>query len=174
MCFSASVRTQNVFRWLFTSINTLVTLYLSVVHQSGSIFAAHYINFRLKANLSENSSILLLTPCFTLPGRTHLHVPNLTIRSLGCLPNFDQKSDYQTESELFREDPVDWIESNLNQTEPLVQYSFIVMFDYLQEVVEHILDREGFRLDQKFHYSHFPDRSAGQSRRILVFASPNT
>merc|ERR1712117_382027 len=87
--------------------------YLSIAHQSGPIFAAHYLNLKLKS--VESPSVAILTPCYTLPGRTHMHIQNLTIRTLDCSPNLSNDPKYMTETESFLEDPRIWAIENFDR-----------------------------------------------------------
>ncbi|XP_075244605.1 GPI alpha-1,2-mannosyltransferase 3-like [Convolutriloba macropyga] len=167
----ASTRTQNLCRWSLASINAIVTLYLSITHQSGSIFAAHYLNIRLKS--IESPSVAILTPCYTLPGRTHMHISNLTIRSLDCRPNLSNKPNYYTETQLFLEDPHNWVLENFGNERTFANFSYVVMFDYVHSHLKDVLSRDDMYLDKTFHYSHFADRNDGQSKNILVFANKN-
>ena len=162
-----SAKLQNICRWALVSINAPVTLYLAIYHQSGSIFASHYLSMSLANH--KLPSVIVLTPCYTLPGKTHFHIPNATIRTLGCTPNVHSAPDYLTETEAFLMNPRRWVKANLPQR-PFKDYSYLVMFDYLRPNLEDLLEEDHFVLKKVFHYSHFPDLQAGQSRNILVYS----
>ena len=162
-----STKLQNFCRWTLVSINAIATLYLAVYHQSGSIFATHYLNMNLANH--QQPSVIILTPCYTLPGKTHIHVSHATIRTLGCTPNLQSSANYMTETEAFLKNPRQWVHNNLAAERPFKDFSFIVLFDYLQPLLQDMIEREHFELRKNFHYSHFPDLQAGQSRNLLIY-----
>lgn len=94
-----------LFLWLIP--NAIVTVYLGVIHQSGSIAVMADVVKSLSRSGQETASLHLLLPCHSTPFRSHLHTRGgqvaMEVWHLECPP--ECRMDGTCESDLFQENP---------------------------------------------------------------------
>ncbi|XP_018333454.1 GPI mannosyltransferase 3 isoform X1 [Agrilus planipennis] len=130
--------------------NLIPALYLSCVHQSGTIDVMLPLrNLALKN--PKTSNFLFLMPCHSTPLYSHLHV-NVSTRFLTCEPNLKKSVTYIDETENFYKNPNKWLRDEYPPKGPLP--SHIVAFDVLVPFIKDILSR--YNLIYKIFHTHVP------------------
>jgi len=143
---------------LFCGANVVLAMYLSLVHQTGPNAVMRY----LSSNCKHSSGILILTPCHGTPYYSHLHL-EVQMRFLQCPPNLDDKLWMVDENELFVQDPLKWIQSEVN----LKEFDHIVIFDKWETVLQKHFAKNGLEICEKFWHTHIPDTNT--SPNLLIY-----
>ncbi len=138
-----------------------VTLYLSLVHQTGGVAAVEW----LAASAPHGASVLFLMPSHSTPFRSHLHGrEDLSMRFLtGDPPLSDDTVD---EAEEFYRAPDAWLHSEFG-LRGAPSPSHLVMYDMLVPKVAHFLEEGAFTLCTDFFHTHFPEGMV--SSRVMVY-----
>lgn len=90
------------------------------------------------------------------------------MRFLTCEPNLEEIPEYQDEAQMFYEDPIKWLKSEVVKGPNKHVYSHVVMFDSLELKVEKFLTKGKYRRCGKFFYTHLSDDER-RSKHILVY-----
>ncbi len=168
-CFAADFLKSSVVLRRWISLTALaasaalafvpVTLYLSLVHQTGGVATVEW----LAASAPRDASVLFLMPCHSTPFRSHLHGrEDLRLRFLTCEPPLS--NDQEDEAEHFYRDPDAWLRSEFG---PRTPPSHLVMYDTLAPKVARFLEEGAFALCADFFHTHFPEGRA--SSRVTVY-----
>ena len=105
-------------------------MYLGIIHQRGPIAVNQYITsliteaqktFDQENDGSRQYYIHYLMGCHSTPLYSHLHIPNVSVRTwhLDCSPDCRSSSELVCESDVFSNDPVEFVKSayGLNSVE---------------------------------------------------------
>jgi len=101
----------------FILLNYPHLLYLGIIHQRGPIAVNRYIASSIteaqKVGGSEEYSIHYLMGCHSTPLYSHLHIPNVSIRTwhLDCSPDCRSSSELDCESDDFSNNPLEFVKS---------------------------------------------------------------
>ncbi|KAL1116795.1 hypothetical protein AAG570_005265 [Ranatra chinensis] len=92
--------------FLLITANFCAVLFLGQFHKAGGLDTMKFLREDLEG--SDNSKLLFLTPCHSLPLYSHLH-KNVSTRFLTCEPNFTHDAAYIDEAELFYKNSTAWL-----------------------------------------------------------------
>lgn len=143
--------------------NLLPGLYLSVVHQRGTLDVMRLLENEVTGSSANETNIMFLTPCHATPMYSHLHV-DVPIRFLTCEPNLRRLPDYVDEADQFFGDPMIWLKDNFERRNVPIP-DILVTFDNLPTRIEPFL--KSYRLLAKLFHAHFPQPNYGQN--IMVY-----
>lgn len=121
------------------TINLIVALYTTAVHNSGLINITHYLRHELESHYlpdkswvhaPHNLTAAFLMPCHSTPWRSHLQYPpnsptqaSIEAWALTCEPPLNmtpaEKSTYLDEADLFYLNPSLWIKQHMSRHPPL-------------------------------------------------------
>ena len=127
------VRTIETFVGIVLVLNVPLAIYLSVVHQRGTMDVISHLAATVNQEGNDGSSLLFLMPCHSTPYYSHLH-QNVSMRFLTCEPNLGQEN-YVDEAEAFYSHPIRWLMQEYPEEEgPAAAFpNKIVLFDSLLE-----------------------------------------
>ncbi|GMR53693.1 hypothetical protein PMAYCL1PPCAC_23888, partial [Pristionchus mayeri] len=126
--------------------NIVLTLYMSLIHQRGP-FA---IGQSILSRSTPSDSLLILAPCYSLPGHSFFHSSIGDIYALDCSPPLNG-STILDEADAFHSDPIGWVE---RKGRSLDVYSFIVVYEKMWRVLEETLGDTFAPCHKEFH-AHF-------------------
>lgn len=130
--------------------NLLPGLYISLVHQRGSLDLMRLVRNELSIYNDSNVDILFLTPCHATPLYSHLH-RNISVRFLTCEPNYDVK---RKNDDSFFEMPSKWLEANYGHKTYNQLPTHIVTYDNIPSEIKSFL--RNYRLLAQVFDTHFP------------------
>ena len=143
----------------FCSINVILALYLSMVHQAGPHAVMEYLSTQ-----ESNRGVLFLTPCHGTPFYSHLH-QDVPMEFLECPPDFNHP-DYKNANDDFFRDPSTAIKSiNLNR------FDYVVLYEKVLPLIIGDLRDANFQQCQRFWHTHFPESRT--SSYLTVFCHDN-
>ncbi|XP_055928183.1 GPI mannosyltransferase 3-like [Argiope bruennichi] len=148
--------------WAIILINIPLSLYMGLIHQSGTIKSTLQLSHILK----KNSNVLFLMPCHSTPYYSYIH-QNVSMKFLSCEPNFNNVDDYMEEADIFFDNPEFWLFQNYEKNDILIIPSHIVMFDTLFPQISRFLDKYNYSLCYQTFHSHFPESKTGQY--VLIY-----
>mmetsp|Transcript_43448 Transcript_43448/g.82910 ORF Transcript_43448/g.82910 Transcript_43448/m.82910 type:complete len:586 (-) Transcript_43448:188-1945(-) len=147
-------------------------LYLSVVHQRGSLAVMPFLASEAENGRVRGGGILFLTPCHATPFSTHIHRP-VPMRFLDCTP--PAQAGDMDESDVFFSNPASFLESSYFAKDQDMLPSHIVVNDDPQVLgsVQTLLVENNYKLVNTFFNAHFAVDRALQAN-VLVFSSAGT
>jgi len=148
---------------LLVAANILIALYLSLVHQRGTIDVMDYIREQAHTHSSTTNiqSVDILLPCHWTPLYSHIHHP-IPIDILGCPPTGLGLAD---EQELFFASPDAYLHKKY-----LLKHlpSHFIFFDKLLPSIKPFLTQNNFTECATFFHAHIVTREwVGQ--QVLVY-----
>lgn len=147
-------------------------MYFGLIHQGGtlSIMAKLHDSVSVKCDKGCGGDVLFLVPCYSTPLQSHLHL-NITVRMLTCPPNLVHIDDYIDETDLFYQDPKNWLQYNVltrNDNElTFVPPHHIVIFDVLYEKLKNWNFFVDYSVCASVFHTHFPERRTGKYILLL-------
>ncbi|KAK9501146.1 hypothetical protein O3M35_002241 [Rhynocoris fuscipes] len=139
--------------------NMISVLYLGQFHQVGTLETMS--NLRETIKNDTNIKIVFLAPCHSFPGYSHLHA-NITTRYLSCLPNLENESDYQDETERFYNNTAQWLNIEYTTLYPCTLPSHLVFFNSLK--IPKFLSVKNYTLHKEiFNNLHYSQPREGES-----------
>lgn len=152
---------MNIKRWkkpaigLLVLSNLLPALYTGLIHQRGALDIM--TNIQQLCN-KENSSLLILMPCHSIPYYSHVHCP-INMNFLECPPDLEDHDTYVDEADLFYISPLAWLNAEFYNSKRLPTH--LVMFSVLeQEIRQFLLTHNYVRTASVFH-THLPEGRIG-------------
>lgn len=155
------------------TLNAIPALYLSVIHQRGTIDVMHSVEriareYRDQDN--HRAKFLFLMPCHSTPFYSHVH-QNVTMRFLTCEPNFDAtRTDYLDEADEFYANPSYWLQSHIPIYPKSAMPSHVVLFDKLQPQVDKFL--KDYTLFETVAHSEYVNDRIGHNVLLFERKSP--
>lgn len=149
-------------------LNALPAVYLSLVHQRGTIDVMHSVEriareYRNQDN--HRATFLFLMPCHSTPFYSHVH-QNVTMRFLTCEPNFDAtRTNYLDEADQFYANPSAWLQTHISTHPKLEKPSHVILFDQLQPQIDKFLS--GYTLLETISHSKYVSGRIGHN--VLLF-----
>nr|DBA31736.1 TPA: hypothetical protein GDO54_007521 [Pyxicephalus adspersus] len=153
--FSHFKRWKKTFVGLLVISNLLPALYTGLVHQRGALDIMS--NIQQLCN-KENSSLLVLMPCHSIPHYSHVHCP-LKMNFLECPPNIGDPDTYVDEAELFYVSPIAWLKAEFYDTSRLPTH--LVMFSALEKEISTFLTTNSYVRKASVFHTHVPDGRIG-------------
>lgn len=157
ICVSAGFKKNDMKLKLFCIVNVILTLYLSLVHQSGPHAATRHLS-----TLKDSNGILFLTPCHGTQFYSHIHW-NIPMKFLECPPNLGNDSSVKDNSDLFVKRPLQWISDNVD----LSDFDQVVLFTKWKDILNSVLENNGLFLCETLFHTHFPDSNT--SNFMLIY-----
>jgi len=138
-------------------INLPVIIFACLIQQKGTVDVTSYLH---KIGTTEpyvgvKASVLIwfLNHCYSTPLYSHIHA-NVSVRLMKCTPNLDLQPGYKVEDKIFYENPIKWIDSELNKgTE--YQPTHIVISETLYKKLMPNFDTLHFGVCFKTYNYHF-------------------
>lgn len=167
----------------FISLNFIVAIYITTVHQSGVISILPHIRKNYEAsyltddgtsllpNLINNKTtpyVAFLMPCHSTPYRSALIHPNLKAWALTCSPPLHippytvERLNYRDEADRFYDNPVEFLQREVGRKGrewPLFVVGFEGIEDVLHQVWESVDEKCGNKLKERkrIFNSHWHD-----------------
>lgn len=135
--------------------NLLPALYTGLVHQRGALDVMSNIQQLCK---KENSSLLVLMPCHSIPYYSHVHCP-LKMNFLECPPDIGDPEMYVDEAELFYMSPIAWLNAEFHDTTRLPTH--LVMFSALEKEISTFLTTNSYVKKASIFHTHVPEGRIG-------------
>ena len=120
--------TKRIILTFLLTINLIIALYTTTIHNSGLISITHYLRHELESHYSlsstsHNLTAAFLMPCHSTPWRSHLQHPSINAWALTCEPPLNlpalEKSTYLDEADAFYSNPSLWIKRHMSRHAPL-------------------------------------------------------
>ncbi|XP_077324513.1 GPI alpha-1,2-mannosyltransferase 3 [Lithobates pipiens] len=135
--------------------NLLPALYTGLVHQRGALDVMSTIQQLCK---KENSSLLVLMPCHSIPYYSHVHCP-LKMNFLECPPDIGDPETYVDEAELFYMSPIAWLNAEFHDATRLPTH--LVMFSALEKEISTFLTTNSYVKKASIFHTHVPEGRIG-------------
>ncbi|XP_075064133.1 GPI alpha-1,2-mannosyltransferase 3 isoform X2 [Mixophyes fleayi] len=150
-------------RWKKAAVGFLVlsnlvpALYTGLIHQRGVLDIMSNVQQLCKM---ENSSLLVLMPCHSIPHYSYVHCP-IKMNFLECPPDLEDHDTYVDEAALFYVSPLAWLNAEFYNRSRLPTH--LVMFDVLEKEIRSFLAKNNYVRTASVFHSHLPEgRTGGQ------------
>lgn len=138
---------KTYFYWFMITANVAVAVYTGLIHQRGPYAAAHAV--LEKNHGDEKPNLLLLMPCYSLPGYSFFHDTISGIKQLDCSPDIEGNGK-EDEADVFYNNPLEWIHRN-----QLDNFNKIIMYEKMYITLAEELRKRNFTLCDKVFHAHF-------------------
>ncbi|KAM4037840.1 GPI mannosyltransferase 3 isoform 2-T2 [Anomaloglossus baeobatrachus] len=135
--------------------NLLPALYTGLIHQRGALDIM--TNIQQLCN-KENSSLLVLMPCHSIPYYSHVHCP-IKMNFLECPPDLEDDDAYVDEADLFYVSPLAWLNAEFYDSKRLPTH--LVMFSVLEQAINPFLKTNHYVRTVSVFHTHLPEGRIG-------------
>ncbi|XP_073509103.1 GPI mannosyltransferase 3 isoform X2 [Phyllobates terribilis] len=153
--FSSIKRWKKPAIGLLVLSNLLPALYTGLIHQRGALDIM--TNIQQLCN-KENSSLLVLMPCHSLPYYSHVHCP-VKMSFLECPPDLEEEDTYVDEADLFYLSPLAWLNAEFYDSKRLPTH--LVMFSVLEQGISPFLKTNHYVRTASVFHTHLPEGRIG-------------
>ena len=148
---------QRLFIFATLASHLPLTVYLSLVHQTGTTKIVQHLAGKFDHN-SSPGRILFLMPCHSTPFYSHFHLTNANLRFLECPPRLSKsEKELLDEADLFFQNPRKNFKLIFDEFAP----THIVTFDSMSETLKDDLKWKSFRICDDLFHSHIPEGRVG-------------
>ncbi|XP_065322971.1 GPI mannosyltransferase 3-like [Gordionus sp. m RMFG-2023] len=172
---------KNVYIGLVIIIHLNMAIYFSLIHQRGTIDILKYI---YKQSNLQNTSTLLLMPCYSTPHYSHLH-KHINIRMLSCEPkikNDKKENSHKTsiiledEYAMFLNNPDEFLQNIMEKAiSKNLTYTHICFYSNVYPKLEssnYFKSHMKYTYCKEFFHTHFPYDN--MSRYIICLCVTNS
>ncbi|KAG9489380.1 hypothetical protein GDO78_005391 [Eleutherodactylus coqui] len=152
---------SNIKRWKKAAIGLLVlsnllpALYTGLIHQRGALDIMTNVQ---QLCHKENSSLLVLMPCHSIPYYSHVHCP-IKMNFLECPPDLEDHDTYIDEADVFYASPLAWLNAEFYDSRRLPTH--LVLFSVLEQEISPFLTRNNYVRAASVFHTHLPEGRIG-------------
>ncbi len=145
--------------------NIPIALYTGMIHQLGPMDVTRVIHD--EAQTFGNVSVWFLTPCYSAPLYSHVHV-QIEIRLLSCQPNLNNSKNYVEEADAFHDNPESWLDLEMPQNYRSRWPSHLILFQDMWTRLEPKLSAKKFAVFKRLFHTHFVQSDRQSSYLVVV------